>query len=158
MPLPPPRQLAVATALMALLVCGRADAAVIRLSASAQGWFACRYCGPVTGIFTLDAQIGHRFVREFEAGVRIGFALLYSGPTGVAIPIDLYARLTLGDRLRLYLEGAGGPWVAVYTNYPSVLGHGEFGIGITSGRVSFGPLVAWLWDSYLAGVRIGVAF
>lgn len=139
----------------ALAAPARADAQVVRLNAAFAGWFPANR--PL--VFTVDAQIGHRFFPSFEAGGRVGIGLLLGGAVAVGIPIDLYARFSAGQRLRIYFELAGGPWVLAGTPGPTVLGHVEFGVGITGGRVSFGPFIGWLSDSsYLAGIRLGASF
>ncbi len=146
----------------ALAAASQADAQVVRFNAAAQGWFGyCYYgaCyGPAAGLFSLDAQIGYHFLPELEAGGRVGLAFYLLGPVGYAfgVPLDLYARLTVGHRYRLYLEAAGGPWLVFSPDVPLLVGHGEFGIGLTRGGLSFGLQAGWLFDTYMAGVRFGV--
>lgn len=136
------RSVVVTSALAAALcfVPSSSEAMVIRGDVSAH---LLPNAGP-SGLFTLDVYFGHRFFREFEAGGRAGFAIFTIGGPSFGIPLDLYARLTFGRRLKFFLEASGGPWIIASPSLPVLVGHAEFGIGLGSGGVTFGPFIGWL--------------
>lgn len=131
----------------AALVCAspqRAEAVTARMSLGANYWFAHQ------GVFDLSFTAETPLASFISVGGRFGVLLTSEGPK-VGIPLDLLVRLHIVSPI--YIEVTGGPWI-VFNTGDDLRAHFGFGIGLTSGTISFGPEVSYLEPDAMIGVRL----
>ena len=104
------------------------------------------------GIFELTLAIEGRLARHFAVEGRFGGLIVTSNSPTLGAPLDFGLRLTPGGRV--YVEALVGPWI--FFRGDAVRGHGEFGFGLESRRLSFGMAVGFLTSANaMIGARLG---
>jgi hypothetical protein len=104
------------------------------------------------GIFDITLAVEGRLARHFAVEARFGGLVVTNNSPFLGVPLDFGLRLTPGGRA--YLEALVGPWI--FFRGDAVRGHGEFGFGLESRRLSFGLAVGFLTGANaMIGARLG---
>jgi hypothetical protein len=104
------------------------------------------------GIFDMTLAVEGRLARNVAAEARFGGLVVTSNSPTLGVPLDFGLRFTPGGRV--YVEALVGPWI--FFRGDAVRGHGEFGFGLESRRLSFGLAVGYLTNANgMIGARLG---
>ena len=104
---------------------------------------------PGDGALMLTLAPEAPIAQHLAVGARFG-AMLLSGPTALAVPLDVRLRARFPG---VYLDFLGGPWVFFDDRDPVRL-HGAIGFGVLRRDVSFGLEVGWVHPTSIVGVRV----